>query len=142
MPWRPGLAYRMNGKWGFKQGVMLLHSCCQASHPDCRAKGARLPQGVQQPKAARQSASSERVTQAHVAGTAAHMAVHLEETKPLAALTAVVHTPSVNQVQKPQVKATRPVCSAKHPAFRLRQNSTAGTWRAYCTAAEAQAGVA
>ena len=38
-----------------------------------------------------------------------HMAVHLEETKPAVACTAGVHTPSVNQVQKPQVKATRPV---------------------------------
>lgn len=39
------------------------------------------------------------------------MALHLDDTKPLAAVTAAVHTPSVNQVQNPQVKATRPVCS-------------------------------
>jgi hypothetical protein len=50
------------------------------------------------------------------------MAVHLDETKSVVAVTAVVHTPSVNQVQKPQVKATRPVCNANpEPSSALAQ---------------------
>lgn len=50
------------------------------------------------------------------------MAVHLDETKPLAAVTAAVHTPSVNHVQKPHVNATRPVCRSAG----ARQSGTRG----------------
>ncbi len=47
-----------------------------------------------------------------------HMAVHLEETKPAAALTVGVHTPLVNQVQKPQVKEASPVLAIMSACLR------------------------
>lgn len=53
-----------------------------------------------------------------------HMAVHLEETKPVAAVTAGVHTPSVNHVQKPHVNATRPVCAIGKQPMSLTMQAT------------------